>query len=117
MAAPNRAVSGEHARTVTASFGVATPRSRDQFRRQIRHRMLDAAASAAIDRGWQRARLAELRKFGDKAGLARALMSREADRTLAEIAQVLHRANDRDGGLRDACAPRSTPGTRCSPPC
>jgi AcrR family transcriptional regulator len=114
MAAPNRAVIGEHPRTVTASSEVATPTLRDQFRQQVRHRMLDVAASAAIDRGWQRVRLAEVaaesglsrstlfREFGGKAGLAHALMSREADRTLGEIAQVLHRACDRDSGLRDA---------------
>ena len=82
----------------------APPRFRDEFRARIRERFVDAAAEAATERGWDRVRMADVatrtgisrstlfREFGDKNGLGRALVLREANRVLTRVAAVLREA-------------------------
>jgi AcrR family transcriptional regulator len=81
--------------------GTPTPTLRDEFRLKVRDRALDTAAAALLEEGWQQVRLAELarragisratlhRLFGGKSGLADALVSREVDRVLTEVARAL----------------------------
>jgi AcrR family transcriptional regulator len=90
------------------------PTLRDEFRLQVRDRALDTAASALLEEGWPQVRLAELarragisratlhRLFGGKSGLANALVGREVDRVLAEVARALDQGPTWDTGLLEA---------------
>ncbi len=72
-----------------------------EFRRQVRERVLAAAHQHTVERGWERVRVGEVavdsgvsrptlyREFGNKDGLGEALMTREAERFFAAIAEVL----------------------------
>jgi AcrR family transcriptional regulator len=94
----------------------APPRFRDEFRARLRERFVDAAGEATIERGWDRVRMADVatrcgisrstlfREFGDKDGLGRALVLREAERVLAQVSEVLREARGWDVGLLAAIA-------------
>jgi AcrR family transcriptional regulator len=72
-----------------------------EFRRQVRERVLATAHEHTVDRGWERVRVGEVavdsgvsrptlyREFGNKDGLGEALMTREAERFFAAIAEAL----------------------------
>ncbi|GLZ51971.1 TetR family transcriptional regulator [Actinomycetospora sp. NBRC 106378] len=74
---------------------------RVEFRRQVRERVLDTAASLAVEHGWDRVRIGEVattsgvsrptlyREFGTKDGVGEALVAREAERFFTGIASVL----------------------------
>ena len=92
----------------------APPTLRDEFRLKVRDRALDTAASALLEHGWQQVRLAELarragisratlhRLFGGKTGLADALVGREVDRVLVELARALDQGPTWETGLLTA---------------
>lgn len=75
---------------------------RAEFRRQVRERVLEAAYTHTVERGWDRVRVGEIavesgvsrptlyREFGNKDGMGEALMIREADRFFAAIDTELH---------------------------
>ncbi|GAA4787897.1 TetR/AcrR family transcriptional regulator [Actinomycetospora chlora] len=77
-----------------------------EFRRQVRERVLATAHQHTVERGWERVRVGEVavdsgvsrptlyREFGNKDGLGEALMSREAERFFAAIAEALSRHED-----------------------
>jgi AcrR family transcriptional regulator len=77
-----------------------------EFRRQVRERVLATAHQHTVERGWERVRVGEVaidsgvsrptlyREFGNKDGLGEALMSREAERFFAAIAEALSRHDD-----------------------
>jgi AcrR family transcriptional regulator len=77
-----------------------------EFRRQVRERVLATAHEHTVERGWERVRVGEVavdsgvsrptlyREFGNKDGLGEALMSREAERFFAAIAEALSRHDD-----------------------
>lgn len=97
--------------TSTATTSTAAPTLRDEFRLKVRDRALDTAASALLEHGWQQVRLAELarragisratlhRLFGGKTGLADALVGREVDRVLGEVARALDQGPTWESGL------------------
>ncbi|MHC1561281.1 TetR family transcriptional regulator [Actinomycetospora sp. C-140] len=72
-----------------------------EFRRQVRERVLATAHEHTVERGWERVRVGEIavdsgvsrptlyREFGNKDGLGEALMTREAERFFAAIAEAL----------------------------
>jgi AcrR family transcriptional regulator len=72
-----------------------------EFRRQVRERVLTTAHRHTVERGWERVRVGEVavdsgvsrptlyREFGNKDGLGEALMTREAERFFAAIADAL----------------------------
>jgi AcrR family transcriptional regulator len=77
-----------------------------EFRRQVRERVLETAHEHTVERGWERVRVGEVavdsgvsrptlyREFGNKDGLGEALMTREAERFFAAIAEALSRHAD-----------------------
>ena len=77
-----------------------------EFRRQVRERVLATAHEHTVERGWERVRVGEVavdsgvsrptlyREFGNKDGLGEALMTREAERFFAAIAEALSRHDD-----------------------
>ena len=85
-----------------------------EFRRQVRERVLSAAHTHTVDRGWERVRVGEVavdsgvsrptlyREFGNKDGLGEALMTREAERFFAAIADVLEQYDDVAGAIAAA---------------
>jgi AcrR family transcriptional regulator len=100
--------------TRSTTTSPAPPTLRDEFRLKVRDRALDTAASALLEHGWHQVRLAELarragisratlhRLFGGKSGLAGALVGREVDRVLAEVARALDQGPTWDSGLLTA---------------
>jgi AcrR family transcriptional regulator len=100
--------------TRSTTTSTATPTLRDEFRLKVRDRALDTAAAAFLEQGWQQVRLAELarragisratlhRLFGGKSGLASALVGREVDRVLAEVARTLDQGPTWETGLLTA---------------
>ncbi len=97
--------------TMTSTATTGTPTLRDEFRLKVRDRALDTAADALLEQGWQQVRLAELarragisratlhRLFGGKTGLASALVGREVDRVLGEVARALDQGPTWETGL------------------
>ncbi len=87
---------------------------REEFRVGVRDRILDVAADATLELGWQHVRLAEVsrqsdvsratlyREFGTKDALAHALMAREAGRALVRVREDLQQAPTWESGLRAA---------------
>lgn len=85
---------------------------RVEFRRQVRERVLDTAASLAVEHGWDRVRIGEVattsgvsrptlyREFGTKDGVGEALVAREADRFFTGIATVLEESESVPDGVR-----------------
>jgi AcrR family transcriptional regulator len=77
-----------------------------EFRRQVRERVLTTAHQHTVERGWERVRVGEVavdsgvsrptlyREFGNKDGLGEALMTREAERFFAAIAEALAEHDD-----------------------
>ncbi|MEU6273750.1 TetR family transcriptional regulator [Streptomyces populi] len=71
------------------------------WRRQMRERVLAAAEELTSAHGWDRVRVVDLaeraevsrpsiyKEFGDRAGIGRALVQRETDRFLLDVARVL----------------------------
>ena len=86
--------------------GVSGESLRLEFRRQVRERVLATALEHTVERGWERVRVGEVavdsgvsrptlyREFGNKDGLGEALMTREADRFFAAIAEELGRHDE-----------------------
>lgn len=86
---------------VRDTFVMSGESLRQEFRRQVRERVLAAAHTHTVDRGWERVRVGEVavdsgvsrptlyREFGNKDGLGEALMTREAERFFAAIAGAL----------------------------
>ena len=97
--------------TRSPTTSTAIPTLRDEFRLKVRDRALDTAAAALLEQGWPQVRLAELarqagisratlhRLFGGKSGLAGALVGREVDRVLAEVARALDQGPTWETGL------------------
>ncbi len=113
MAAPDR--SGTLDAPAPRSAAPTRPSTlRDEFRATIRARALAQAAELTLEQGWQQVRLAELarraqmsratiyREFGDKGGLARALVAREADQLLLRTRQELEGSRSWQSGLLGA---------------
>lgn len=87
---------------------------RVEFRRQVRERVLDTAATLAVEHGWDRVRIGEVatasgvsrptlyREFGTKDGVGEALVTREAERFFTGIAAVLDEAGTVPEGVRGA---------------
>ncbi|MFC5063280.1 TetR/AcrR family transcriptional regulator [Actinomycetospora atypica] len=85
---------------------------RVEFRRQVRERVLDTAATLAVDRGWDRVRIGEVatesgvsrptlyREFGTKDGVGEALVQREAERFFGGIASILENTDEVPDGVR-----------------
>ncbi|WP_179165448.1 TetR family transcriptional regulator [Streptomyces sp. M41(2017)] len=83
--------------------GMCVDPPRVAWRRQMREQVLAAAAELASVRGWDRVRVADLaeraevsrpsiyKEFGDRAGIARALVRRETDHFLRGVAEALER--------------------------
>jgi AcrR family transcriptional regulator len=102
------------AETRSPAASPAPPTLRDEFRLKVRDRALDTAAAALLEHGWQQVRLAELarragisratlhRLFGGKSGLADALVAREVDRVLVEVARALDQGTTWETGLLTA---------------
>ncbi|MEJ2889383.1 TetR/AcrR family transcriptional regulator [Actinomycetospora aeridis] len=89
-----------------------------EFRRQVRERVLTTAHEHTVERGWEHVRVGEVavdsgvsrptlyREFGNKDGLGEALMTREAERFFAAIAEAL--SEHEDVGEAVAAATRLT---------
>jgi AcrR family transcriptional regulator len=87
---------------------------RVEFRRQVRERVLDTAATLAVERGWDRVRIGEVavasgvsrptlyREFGTKDGVGEALVTREAERFFSGIATELEQYEEPSAGVRAA---------------
>lgn len=85
---------------------------RVEFRRQVRERVLDTAATLAVEHGWDRVRIGEVatasgvsrptlyREFGTKDGVGEALVAREAERFFRGIGSVLEDSADVPAGVR-----------------
>ncbi|MFC5061888.1 TetR family transcriptional regulator [Actinomycetospora atypica] len=85
-----------------------------QYRDLLRERVLETASTAATQFGWERVRIADLAKlsgvsrsalarvFGDKDGIATALVAHEADRVIARVGQALLDAPNLEAGLLTA---------------
>jgi AcrR family transcriptional regulator len=82
-----------------------------QYRDLLRARVLETASAAAAEHGWGRVRIVDLarvsgisrsalaRVFGDKDGVAAALVAHEADHLIARVGQALAEAADLEAGL------------------
>lgn len=80
---------------------MTVPPVRQAFRHQVHEQALEIAQAMLVDRGWDRVRFGEVAvavgvsrptlyaAFGNKEGLAEALVHRETDRFLAGISTVL----------------------------
>ena len=87
------------------------PRLRDEFRAKLRERVLETAAAMVIERGWDRLRMTHLatrcgvsrstifHEFGDKNGLARAVVRHEANRVVAQVSAVLSQSQEWSVGV------------------
>jgi AcrR family transcriptional regulator len=96
-----------------------TPRLREAFRRQMSESVLQAAAQLAIEHGWDKVRIGEVavsagvsrpmvyKMFGDKSGLAQALVMTEAERFISAAADALIRHGTADPQVAVAAAVRS----------
>lgn len=92
---------------------------RVEFRRQVRHRVLEAAHRHTVERGWEHVRVGEVavdsgvsrptlyREFGNKDGLGEALLAREAEQFSEAVSAVL-RADHPDTASAIAAAVRLT---------
>ena len=90
---------------------VESPGLHQQYRDLLRERVLETASAAAAEHGWQRVRLAEIareagvsrsalaRVFGDKDGVAAALVAHEADRVIARVGEALVEAPNLEAAL------------------
>ncbi|MCW2585365.1 MAG: putative transcriptional regulator, TetR family [Frankiales bacterium] len=85
---------------------MSLPPVRQAFRRQVHEQALEAAHAMLLDKGWDQLRFGDVATavgvsrptlyaaFGNKEGLAEALVLRETDRFLTGIAQVLDAHDD-----------------------
>jgi AcrR family transcriptional regulator len=92
---------------------------REAFRRQISESILHAAAQSAIEHGWDKVRIGEVataagvsrpmiyKMFGDKSGLAQALVMAEAERFISAAVEALIEHGDADPQVAVAAAVRS----------
>lgn len=106
MTSPPRTTPGPTGRTRPGPSGL-----HQQYRDLLRTRVLETASAAAAEQGWQRVRIADLarvsgisrsalaRVFGDKDGVASALVAHEADRLIARVGEALAEAPNLEAGL------------------
>ena len=83
----------------------------DDFRAQVRRRVLAVAAPLAVEPGWERVRLTALadacglsratlhREFGSKRGIAAALVEGTTDRLVSRASEALHRPGSVEAGI------------------
>lgn len=86
------------------------------FRRRVREAVLDAAHEQAVTHGWEQLRVGAVavaagvsrptlyREFGTKDAIGEALISREADRFIAGVREVLAGHDDAARGIREGSA-------------
>lgn len=98
----------------SARAGLPPDPPRVAWRKQMRERVLAEARTLAAEGGWDRVRVADLalraevsrpsiyKEFGDRAGIGRALVQREAEDFLLGLATVLETRRDDLGAALEA---------------